>query len=121
MAWVGGILVLTLLRPGVLEEIMSGEAQVSGLGIEIGLEALLMYAVIVLVPLVMAFLTVTLKDSIARWGNIIMGIVAFVVSIIGVYGESAGPDAFSTLIWFSMIAVDALIIGYAYKWPRKET
>jgi hypothetical protein len=120
VALVGGIMVLTFLKPDVLEGIMSGEAHVSGLGMKIGPEALVMYAVLVLVPLVMAFLTVTLKYSITRWANIVMGTVAFVVTVIGMYGESADPMAFSTLIWISQIVVGALIIWYAYKWTGKE-
>jgi hypothetical protein len=119
-AFVGGIMVLTLLRPGMLQEIISGEAQVSGLGMKIGPEALVIYAVMVLVPLVMAFLTVALKGSIARWANIIMGVAALVVTIIGIYGESADPMAFSTLIWISQLVAGALIIWYAYKWSGRK-
>jgi len=120
VAFVGGIMVLTLLRPGILEELISGEAQVSGLGMAIGPEALVIYAVMVLVPLVMAFLTVTLRDSVTRWANTIMGIVAFVATVIGIYGESADPMAFSTLTWISQVVASALIIWYAYRWSGKE-
>lgn len=115
-----GLMVLTFLKPGIIDAITSEEATVQGLGLKIGPEVLLMYAFIVLFPLVMALLTVTLKDSISRGANIIMGIVGVVLSFIGLSGEFAQPYAYAVLIWVSKIAVDALIVWYAYKWPKKE-
>jgi uncharacterized membrane protein len=112
-------MVLTFLKPGIIEAIMSGEAEIQGL--KIGPEILMMYAIIVLFPLAMAFLTVTLKDSINRGANIIMGIVGVVLSIVGISGELAQPYAYAVLIWVSKIVVDALIVWYACKWPKEKT
>lgn len=115
-----GTLLLTLMIPGMLEVIIEGQAFVVGLGWGIGSEALLLFAVIVLIPLVMAFLTVTLKDSIARWANVVMGIVALVASADGLYGQYANPYAFQTLMWIVEVIVGALIVWYAYRWSGKE-
>jgi uncharacterized membrane protein HdeD (DUF308 family) len=111
-----GEMVLTSLKPGVIDQIRSGEIQ----GLQIGQEVLLFYAFIVLFPLVMAFLTVTVKDSINRGANIIMGIVGVVLSFVGLSMEFADPYAYAVLIWVAKIVVNALIIWLAYKWPKEK-
>jgi hypothetical protein len=111
-----GYMVLTSLKPGIVEQIISGEIQ----GLKIGQEVLAFYAFIVLFPLVMAFLSVTLKDSINRGANIIMGMVGVVLSFVSLSEEIADPYAYAVLIWVAKIVVDALIVWYAYKWPKKE-
>ena len=108
---------LTLMKPGVLQQIMAGNIE----GLQITPEILLVYAVIFLFPLVMAFLSLTLKDSMNRWANIIMGLVGAVLSLVGLSEELAQPYAYAILIWITKIAVDALIVWYAYKWPKDKT
>ena len=108
---------LTLMKPGVLQQIMAGNIE----GLQITPEILLVYAVLFLFPLVMAFLSLTLKDSINRWANIIMGIVGAVLSLVGLSEELAQPYAYAILIWITKIAVDALIVWYAYKLPKDKT
>lgn len=110
-----GEMVLTSLKPGVIDEIRSGEIQ----GLQIGQGVLLFYAFIVLFPLVMAFVTVTVKGSISRWANIVMGIVGVVLSFVGLSMEFADPYAYAVVIWVAKILVNASIIWYAYKWPKE--
>jgi len=107
--------ILTLMKPGVLEQVMAGEIE----GLQIGPEILLLDAIIFLFPLVMAFLTLTLKNSTNRWANIIMGIVGVVLSLNGLSGDLAQPYAYAILIWISKIVVDALIVWYAWKSKQK--
>ncbi len=79
VAWLG-YLILKLMEPGVIETILSsGEYE----GMKLGPEILLAYAFVLLVLLVMAFLSLTLKYSINRWANIIVGIVVTVVDLGG--------------------------------------
>lgn len=59
--------ILALMEPGVIAGIMDGEVE----GMKIGTELILLFAILFLVPLIMAFLSLTLKDSINRWANII--------------------------------------------------
>ncbi|MGD0028618.1 MAG: DUF6326 family protein [Candidatus Bathyarchaeia archaeon] len=110
---------LTFLKPGVVEQVMAGNIE----GLKITPEILFLYAIIFLFPLVMAFLSLTLKYSIVRWANIIMGIVGVVLSLIGLSEELSlsQPYAFAILIWITKIIVDVLIIWYAYKWPKEGT
>jgi hypothetical protein len=110
---------LTFLKPGVVDQIRAGNIE----GLRITPEILFLYAIIFLLPLVMAFLSLTLKYSINRWANIIIGIVGVVLSLIGLSEELSlsQPYAFAILIWITKIIVDALIIWYAYKWPKEGT
>jgi len=72
---------MSLSYPGMLEELTT-------IGESYGPELMLAGAIVVLIPLVMAFLTLTLKDSINRWLNIILGIV-FAVIFLGSLVELA--------------------------------
>jgi len=102
---------LMLMEPGVLEGVMAGEI----LGMKIGSEILLIAAIERLVPLVMAFLTLTLKDSINRWANIIVGIVYTALNIMSLIGGSAQM----ILMWVSAAVATALIVWYAWKSKQK--
>jgi hypothetical protein len=106
-------MVLSTLKPGVLENILIGEIE----GMQITPELLFFYAVIVVFPLTMAFLTQILKDNINRWANVIMGTVGVILSL---FGLSQGLDyAYSILLWMVKIIVNILIIYHAYKWPKE--
>jgi len=103
--------ILMLMEPGVLEGIMAGEV----LGMQISPEILLIAAIERLVPLVMAFLSLTLKESINRWANIIVGVVYTALSIISLSGASAQM----ILMWVSAAVATALIVWYAWKSKQK--
>jgi hypothetical protein len=106
------------MEPGVIEQIMAGEVE----GMTIGPELLLMFAIIILVPLVMAFLSLTLKDSINRWANIIVGIVWIGLSLsdLSTYlTKFSAYSAYSILMWLSGRVATALIVWYAWKSKQK--
>jgi hypothetical protein len=105
-------LVLGFMEPGFLQQFLtSGEI----LGTKIGLEFLFVTAVALLVPLVMAFLSLTLKNSINRWINIIVGVVYVALWIIALIGPLAQhPVAYSILITLSKLVASAVIVWYAY-------
>ena len=72
-----------------------------------------------LIPFFMAFLSVTLKDSINRWTNIILGIVFTVLNIFHVYlhlGIFMAPTVHQLLIVGSTVVFAVLIVWYAWKW-----
>jgi hypothetical protein len=87
-------------------------------GMKITQEVLLVWAVMFLFPLVMAILSLALKDSINRWANIIVGIVVVILCLIGFAEYRA--DAYAILILTTRIIVAASIIWLAYKWPKPE-
>jgi hypothetical protein len=99
--------------PGLLEEAIA----------EITPEMLLILAIIMLIAPVMAFLSLTLKDSINRWANIIMGIVTVGLSLFGATSWAAEPSyidysAFVILLGIVEIVFAALIVWYAWKWKK---
>ncbi len=110
--------VLMLLEPGVIEEIVL-EEEIEGF--QIGPELLLLFAIIFLVPLVMAFLSLTLKGSANRWANIILGIVFAGLDFIGLIERLVikDPSAYAILMNVSTVMAPALIVWYAWKSKQK--
>ena len=105
--------ILALLEPGVIAQIIAGEME----GMKIGTELILLFAILFLVPLIMAFLSLTLKDSINRWANIIVGAV-FAALFIGVIATVAKLSG-ETLMTFSTVVALSLIVWYAWKSKQK--
>jgi O-antigen/teichoic acid export membrane protein len=67
----------------------------------------------------MAFLSLTLKDSINRWANIIGGIVFVVLATIGLSNFLAKLSPWAIVIWISQVVANALIVWYAWKSKQK--
>jgi len=107
---------LFFFEPGAIEEVMSGVVE----GMEVGPELLLFAAIMFLVPLMMAFLSLTLKKSTNRWTNIILGIVYTGFNLIELIEYLAQPYAHKILLTVSAVVASALIAWYAWKWPKQE-
>ena len=103
--------VLAFMEPGAMEQI--GEMQISA-------GMFLFMALFWWVPLVMAVLSVTLKDLANRWTNIILGIVFTALNIFHLIEHLADPSAHQILIIGSTVVVTALIFWHALKWPKQE-
>lgn len=120
VGWLIGIVgnMLELYEPGVIEEIIGGEMA----GVRITPELMLMMAVLFLIGPVMALLSITLKDSVNRWTNIIVGIFITglgVFTTIEYLAEQSAYSAYAVLIEIVGIALAALIIWYAWKSKQK--
>jgi len=102
-------------EPGALEKVMAGEID----GVKITPELMLLFAIFFLVPLVMAFLSLTLKDSMNRWANIIVGIVFVVLQLIASIDAVILLSAWMTLMDISKLVAPALIVWYAWKSKQK--
>jgi hypothetical protein len=82
-----------------------------------------------LVPLWLAFLAVTMKDSVNRWVNFV---VAAIFTIIGIWhfficgvpllkgGPFVEPIPHHILLVGSTVLATTLIAWYAWKWPKRE-
>ena len=105
---------MSLAYPGVMEELMTA-------GESMGPELMFAGAIVILIPLVMAVLTLTLKDSMNRWLNIILGLV-FTVIYFGNFVElsTTMPAAYILLLSIAGFIAPALIVWYAWKWPKQE-
>jgi len=94
--------------PGYMDEIVA----------ETTPEVMMLLAFIVMILPLMAFLTLTLKDSINRWLNIILGIVFIVLSPIGVIGI---PTAYlPSIIVITIVEIVALALIVWYAWKSKQ-
>ena len=100
---------MSLANPGVLEDLMAGE-------LAMGPEYMFAGAIILLIPLVMAVLTLTLEGSINRWLNIILGVI-FTLIFFGSAIELATsmPAAHIQLLSIAGIIASALIVWFALK------
>jgi hypothetical protein len=109
---------LELYLPGFIEEIISGEMG----GSPITPELLLILAILMLIAPVMAFLSLTLKNTINRWANIILGIIFAgfaLVFPIEYLAEQSAYSAFVILIGIVDFVAAALIVWYAWKSKQK--
>ena len=103
--------VLSFMEPGAIEEIRA---------MAMGPEMFLFVALFWWIPLVMAVLSVTLKDVANRWMNLVMGGIFTILNIVHLIEHLAQPSAHQLLILGSTVVVTALIVWYAWKWPKQE-
>jgi hypothetical protein len=81
-------------------------------------EMMMVLVIITLIPPLMAFLSLTLKDSINRWLNIIVSIVFIVLLPIGVV---VFPTAYlPSIIIIAIVEVVALALIIWYAWKSKQ-
>ena len=96
--------------PGFVEEAV---AQVTP-------ESVLMLAIIAMIIPLMALLSLTLKDSINRWLNIIVGIVFAVLMPIGVVGGGFPTAYVPSLIVVSIVEFVAAVLIVWTAWKSKQ-
>jgi len=78
-------------------------------------------ATIRVVPFVLAFLSLALKDALSRWMNVGLGFVFTVAALFGLVTLLTAltfATAYLLLAQFVAIAAAALIFWYAYKWKE---
>ena len=103
-----------LYLPGNMEEVISGYIE----GNLITPVLLLGFAVLTIIPLIMAVLSLTLKVKVNRWTNIIIGIIITVAGLanpIMFVTEKSSYSAYMILIGIVMIVFATLIVWYAWK------
>jgi hypothetical protein len=88
---------------------------------EMGQGMMLLMALFWWVPLVMAVLSLTLKDSANRWANFVVGIVFTILNIVHLTEHLAEPSAYLILLIGSTIVVTGLIAWFAWRWPKPQT
>jgi len=107
--------ILVLMEPGIIAQLTAGEAE----GLKIGPELILFFAILMLVPLVMAFLSLTLKDSMNRLVNIIVGAVFAALWFVGVVSAALSAYWGEALMTLSAVAASTLIVWCAWKSKQK--
>lgn len=103
--------IIVLMEPGIIAQLMAGEAE----GQKISPDMILFFAILMLVPMIMAFLSLTLKESLNRWLNIIVGGVFAVLWFISVIEAAQSAYWGGALLTLSAVVASALIVWYAWK------
>jgi hypothetical protein len=105
---------LYLYKNGLIAEIISGDAG-------IGPAELVIWTCRWLVPFVLAFLTVLLKDKASRTLNLVFGAIFLVFNIFQFAARAATEQdlpAFLIIIIVSSTVAAALILWSAIRWPK---
>jgi hypothetical protein len=106
---------MRLSDPVVLKELVAGTT-----GVPITDAMLLGFSVILAVPILMSFLSLTLKYPIVRWANLIVGtffVLFELYFMISFYLQDAAYEIFWGIAYLSFAL---LVVWYAWKWPREE-
>ena len=101
--------------PVALKELVAGTTEIT-----VTNEMLLILSIILAVPIFMSFLSLTLKDKANRWANLIIGaffVVWELVFLIFVYLQDPAYEIFWGIAYLVFVA---LVVWYAWKWPKQE-
>jgi hypothetical protein len=110
-----GSLMLTYLLGDVLR-IFSGDFQAGEIsGMEISGIMYLGMAILMVIPILMVFSSLTLPKKVNRWVNIILAIFFFVFNLIGLPTYPSLYDQFLILVG---LVFNALTVWYAWKWQN---
>jgi hypothetical protein len=83
-----------------------------------------------LIPFRLAYVTITAKGSSSRWANVVLGIVATLLNLYHFFMCAVPvvqpilfqePIARHILLLGTALAATALIVWYAWKWPKEAT
>jgi len=109
--WVA--LMLTYLWGDVLR-IYAGDVTPGQVGgIQLTQNMLLGMAILMLLPIVMLFLSLTLTYPLNRWANIIVAISLFGFNLIGLRGYPGAYDKFLIIVG---LGFNVLTVWYAWQW-----
>jgi hypothetical protein len=106
-------LMLTYLLGDVLR-IFSGDFKAGEIGgMQITQELWLGIAILMVIPIVMVFLSLTLKYPVNRWANIIVAIIFFGFNLIGL---PTYPSAYDKFLIVVGLVFNVLTVWYSWKW-----
>ncbi len=109
--WVA--LMLTYLLGDVLR-IFSGDFEGGQIGgQDVGQMMYLGMAVLMVLPIVMIFLSLTLGDSVNRWANVILAVLLFAFNLVGLPTYPSLYDKFLIVVG---LAFNVLTVYYAWPW-----
>ena len=104
---------ISLFRPGQLEEMAAG--RMGPFAVTQG--SLLTAAILMLVPALMVFLSLALQTRVARWANIILGLVYTAVNIANLVGVTW---VYYLLFGIVELVLTLLIVWHAWQWRNPE-
>ena len=106
-------LMLTYLLGDVLR-LYSGDVKPGEFGgVQITKGMWLGIAILMVIPIIMLFLSLTLDYPVNRWSNIVVAILFFVFNLIGLRTYPSAYDKFLIIVG---LVFNALTVWYAWKW-----
>lgn len=113
--WVA--LMLTYLLGDVLR-IFSGDFSAGAIGeMQISQGMYLGLAIIMVIPILMVFLSLTLKRKASRWANISVAVFFFLFNAVGL---PTYPSAYDQFLIVVGLAFNVLTVWYAWKWSTQK-
>ena len=108
--------IFSMYQPGHVAQLLEGHLE----GVAFSQSMLIGAAVLMAVPSIMVLLSLTLKASVVRWANIIVGAFQLLV-LLGTQFVGEGETWLYWRLYELLEAVFlALIIWTAWKWPEQE-
>jgi hypothetical protein len=105
-----------LMQPGTIKEVMAGTL----FGAPITAQAQLFVTFFWWIPWVLAWLSLTLKDTANKWTNLVFGIL-LALGLIGSLIQDASHASIALFVNYIVgIVVSLLIAWYAWKWPKQQ-
>lgn len=101
--------ILSFFRPGQVEEMIAGKMG----PFPVTQGSLLVASILMIIPAVMVFRSLTLKPKVNRWANIIFGVLYTLVNISNLSGETWAYYVFLGVV---EIVLTLLIVWFAWKW-----
>ena len=102
-----------LFQPGKLQDMLSGRTPLGATSQGV----LLSMSAVMVIPSLMPFLSLVLPAGANRWVNIVFGAVYSVIMILVI----RGGWQFYILFGLIEITLTALIVWYAWTWPKQPT
>ena len=103
-----------LYAPGKLAEILAGKMEPLGPATQ---GMLMGVAIMMVVPSIMVFLSLVLPPALNRWANIVLGAAYTAIMLMTI----PGAWAFYILLGIIEVVLTALIVWYAWNWPKRAT
>jgi hypothetical protein len=74
-------------------------------------------AALMVIPVVMVFLSLTLKYAVNRWANIVLAAFFFVFNLVGL---PTYPSAYDQFLIVVGLVFNVLTVRYAWKWRKPQ-
>jgi hypothetical protein len=106
--------VLRFLEPGMMANIIGGDIE----GMQLTEGMLFAAAIIMVLPILMVFFSLTMRYKLNRWSNIVLAVSLFGFDLIGLPSYSS---AYATVLILIGMAFNALTVWYAWRWQKTAT
>jgi hypothetical protein len=101
-----------LFQPGKLAEMQAGMTPIGPTSQNL----LVLFAAMMAVPSAMVFLSLVLKSNLARWANIVLGLLYSIIIVI----TMRGAWGFYLFLGCVEVALTLAVTWYAWTWPRHQ-